>query len=135
MAELAARARRLDGYRHAVSTAGFDLIVDEPESNGGKGAGPSPTNLLAAALASCTATTMEMYADRKGWDLDGVAVTVNTEGKLSKNDRTYEVVLELPDSLDGEQRERLAKVAAKCPVHKAIATSIPVTIVAAKGSA
>jgi putative redox protein len=128
MAELAARAVRIGGYRHDVSTAGFELLVDEPTSNGGEGAGPSPTNLLAAALASCTATTMEMYADRKGWDLEGVAVTVNAEGLLSKGDRTYEVVLELPDSLDDEQRERLAKIAAKCPVHKAIATPIPITI-------
>lgn len=131
MAELAARARRLDGYRHEVITAGFELIVDEPPASGGTGAGPAPTDLLAAALASCTATTMEMYADRKGWDLDGVAVTVNTEGRLATNDRTYEVVLELPDSLDDEQRGRLTKIAAKCPVHKAIATSIPVSVVAA----
>ena len=128
MGELAARAHRLGGYRHEVSTAGFELLVDEPESNGGEGTAPSPTNLLAAALASCTATTMEMYADRKGWDLEGVAVTVNAEGKLSKGDRTYEVVLELPEGLDDDQRERLAKIAAKCPVHKAIATPIPITI-------
>ena len=63
-------ARRREGYAHDVEIeGGHSLISDEPESVGGTDTGPSPTRLLAASLAACTAITVEMYADRKGWDV------------------------------------------------------------------
>ena len=124
----AARATRVDGYRHDVVAGGHSLVVDEPTDKGGANAGPSPQNLLNAALASCTAVTMEMYAERKGWDLEGLSVAVIADGELSKGTRTYEVVIELPEGLDDEQRERLLKIAAKCPVHKALADTQPISI-------
>ena len=69
-----ATATRDSGYRHVVRVRSHDLSIDEPTDTGGTDAGPSPQELLAASLASCTAVTMEMYATRKGWDIGGVEV-------------------------------------------------------------
>ena len=59
------------------------LTADEPEDHGGDDAGPSPQELLAASLASCTAITMEMYAKRKGWNVDGLEVDVRLHARPS----------------------------------------------------
>jgi putative redox protein len=124
----AALATRVEGYRHEVVTGDHAFVIDEPEEKGGGNAGPSPQNLLNAALASCTAVTMEIYADRKGWDIDGLSVAVIAEGELSKGTRIWEVLIDLPADLDPDQRERLLKIAARCPVHKALAETHPVSI-------
>ena len=65
--------------RQAISVRNHRLTADEPTHQGGEDAGPSPQELLAASLASCTAITMKMYADRKGWDVGDVAVHVDYE--------------------------------------------------------
>ena len=67
-------ARKREGFTHDVKTGRHTLTADEPESQGGQDLGPSPQELLAAALASCTAVTMELYAERKGWNVDGLEV-------------------------------------------------------------
>ena len=121
-------ATRRKGFEHELELAGHSMTVDEPVADGGEDAGPAPGKLLAGSLAGCTAITMEMYADRKGWELDGLAVGVETEGTLFGGDLSYEVVISLPDGLDEEQRDRLLRVAGKCPVHKALAATVPIAI-------
>lgn len=122
-------ARRRQGYVHDVEIeGGHTLVVDEPAFvEGGTDAGPSPTRLVAAGLAGCTAVTIEMYAARKGWDIGAVEVDVDVEydefAPLS-----FAVNLRLPTGLSEEQRKRLLAVAAKCPVHKLLAGETPVTI-------
>ena len=76
-ARMKATARR-DGstLRHTVQVRDHQIAVDEPQSSGGEDTGPSPQELLAVSLASCTAITMEMYAARKGWDVGHVEVDV-----------------------------------------------------------
>ena len=69
--------RRRKGYEHEIEIREHRLIADEPEDRGGGDQGPKPTELLAASLASCTAITIEMYADRKGWELGEVEVAVD----------------------------------------------------------
>src|SRR6478609_6061850 len=64
--ELAADILRL---QDDLFVAGREIVVDEPASDGGTDTGPRPTQLLASSLAGCTAITIEVYADRKGWDL------------------------------------------------------------------
>lgn len=116
-------ARRREGYVHEVDVddGAHRLVVDEPAAvPGGTDAGPSPTRLLASALASCIAITLEMYAGRKGWELGAVEVEVDV-GYDGFVPASYATTIHLPAELSGEQRERLLAVARKCPVHKAIA--------------
>jgi putative redox protein len=120
---------RMWGYLHEVEIeGGHTLVVDEPALvEGGTDAGPSPTRLVAAGLAGCTAVTMEMYAARKGWDVGAVEVDVDVEyddfAPLS-----FAVTLRLPAGLSEEQRLRLLAVAAKCPVHKLLSGETEVVI-------
>src|SRR5947209_7088155 len=71
-----ATARRIStaAFTHQVDIRQHQLIADEPTEHGGDDEGPSPQELLAASLASCTAVTMEMYAKRKGWDIGPIEV-------------------------------------------------------------
>ena len=121
-------ARRHSGYRHDVEVEGHSVIVDEPEDAGGTDEGPSPTRLLAASLAACTAITMEMYADRKGWDLGQLAVEVDMEQVEPSLPRSFTVTLRLPRDLSEDQVDRLKVIAGKCPVHRALSNETEVSI-------
>jgi putative redox protein len=121
-------ARRREGYTHDIEVDGHELVTDEPESAGGADRGPAPTRLLAAALASCTATTMEMYADRKGWDVGNLEVAVEMEYDKPSVPSAFLVTLKLPKSLSEEQRERLEVIAGRCPVHRVLAHDTEVTV-------
>ncbi|HXS47455.1 MAG TPA: OsmC family protein [Solirubrobacterales bacterium] len=119
-------ARRREGYAHDVEIeGGHTIVVDEPLAAGGTDTGPSPTRLVAAGLASCVAVTMEMYAERKGWDVGTVEVEVDVEYE-GFAPRSFKVTPHLPPGLSDEQRQRLLEIARKCPVHKALANEIPV---------
>jgi putative redox protein len=106
--------------RQRVQIGKHELAVDEPEDLGGDDAGPSPEELLAASLASCTAVTMEMYAERKGWDIGEVAVDVEYEPAQRGSPTRFALTVSLPKELPEEQRERLMQIAAKCPVHRTL---------------
>lgn len=119
-----------------VLTRGFVLRVDEPESAGGNETGPTPYDLLAGALASCTTLTLRIYADRKGYPLKAAHATVthsrvhakdcqdceHEAGRIERFDKT----LRLEGSLTDEQRADLLRVADKCPVHKTLHGQIEV---------
>jgi putative redox protein len=113
-------ARQREKFTHDVKVGGHTLTVDEPVEAGGQDEGPSPQELLAAALASCTAVTMEMYAQRKGWDTSGLAVDVEYTPAERGCPTKFELVLKMPPHLDEEQIERLQVIAAKCPVHRTL---------------
>jgi putative redox protein len=114
-----ARAKRKDGYAHELSVREHQLIGDEPESDGGTDTGPNPQELLALSLASCTAITLEMYAERKGWDLGAVSVEVDYDSKAA-GPGSFDVLIEIPEPLSEEQLERLQVIAGKCPVHRVL---------------
>jgi putative redox protein len=114
-------AHRGKGYAHAVEIeGGHTLLIDEPPASGGADEGPSPTKVLAASLAACTAITLEMYADRKEWDVGEVEVEVEMDftGAVPTD---FTVTLHLPKALSAEQQERIRVIAGKCPVHRALA--------------
>ncbi len=116
-----AKARRENGtFKHDVAIRAHMITADEPEENGGDDTGPSPQELLAASLASCTAITIEMYAKRKGWDIGDVAVDVNYEPAQRGSPTKFRMVVGLPKELPEDQRERLMQIAAKCPVHRTL---------------
>jgi putative redox protein len=119
-----ALARREEGgYAHELQIREHRLFADEPEDRGGSDKGPTPTELLAAALASCTAITLEMYADRKDWDLGAVEVAVDYDEPEKEKPASLTVKIRIPASLSDEQREKLLVIAGKCPVHKTLAAS------------
>jgi putative redox protein len=114
-------ARRLKGFETEVEIRGHRLTVDETVDDGGGDAGPRPTELLAASLASCTAITIVMYADRKGWDVGAIEVAVDYQTPAVHGDPSLEVKIRIPAPLTDEQRERILTIAGKCPVHKTLA--------------
>jgi putative redox protein len=116
-----ATARRENGtLRHEVEMRDHTLVADEPKDEGGEDTGPSPQELLAASLASCTAITIEMYAIRKGWDIGDVTVQVDYEPAQRGSPTRFKMQVDLPKELPEEQRERLMQIGAKCPVHRVL---------------
>lgn len=117
-------------FTQSVKTSHHQFLADEPKKMGGDDLGPSPYDLLLAALGACTSMTLQMYAERKGWDLQSVSVTLShsrihasdcrdcetKEGRLELIERR----LRLNGELDSEQRDRLAEIADKCPVHRTL---------------
>jgi putative redox protein len=123
-------ARRRAGYTHDVTIDDeHTLVIDEPTASGGANQGPSPTRTLAAALASCTAITVEMYAARKGWELGQVEVEVEMGYDEKSTPNMFEVLLRVPEPLEQEQQDRLVAIAGKCPVHRALASETEVVVV------
>jgi putative redox protein len=115
-----ATANRSGTFRQAIRIRDHQLTADEPLDKGGDDSGPSPQELLAAALASCTAITMEMYAKRKGWDVGDVEVSCDYTPAERGCPTRFNLVMRFPDSLSDEQVERLQIIAAKCPVHRTL---------------
>ena len=114
-------ARRREGYEHEIEIREHRLISDESQEDGGKDSGPRPTELLAAALASCTAITLEMYANRKEWELGQVEVAVEFETPTRETPPALAVKIRIPADLSDEQREKLLTIAAKCQTTSALA--------------
>ena len=115
-----ATARRTGNFTHEIDVRGHRLVADEPAEHGGADDGPSAQELLAAALASCTATTIEMYANHKGWDVGDVKVKVEYESAKRGAPTTFNVAVCVPPGLDDEQMRRVTEIAAKCPVHRTL---------------
>jgi putative redox protein len=115
-------AKRKNGFMHSVEIRGGDhrLTADEPKKTGGHDEGPSPQELLAASLASCSAVTLEMYADRKGWNIGDVTVEVDYEPAQRGSPTRFEIAVRLPKELPEDQRERLMQIVARCPVHRTL---------------
>jgi putative redox protein len=113
--------RRVGGkLEQDVAIRDHRLTADEPRDQGGDDAGPSPQELLAASLASCTAITMEMYAVRKGWDVGEIVVDVDYEPAQRGSPTRFAMNVQFPKEMPEEQRERLLQIGAKCPVHRAL---------------
>ncbi len=118
------------GYTTDIMVRHHHLTADEPESVGGDDLGPSPYELLSAALGACTAMTLQMYARRKKWDLQEVEVLLDhykdyatdAADAADKNARIdhFERIIRLEGQLDEGQRARLLEIANKCPVHRTL---------------
>ncbi len=115
------------------------LLADEPAAYGGTDAGPGPYQLLSAGLGACTSMTVRMYARRKGWPLEHVAVDISHDkihaqdcadcpDKTAKID-VFQRVIRLDGPLDADQRARLLAIADRCPVHRTLEGTIRVETV------
>jgi putative redox protein len=107
-------------YTHRLDVRQHQLTADEPTDKGGEDQGPTPQELLGASLAGCMAITMEMYAQRKGWNLGELAVECQYEQAERGQPTAFTLILRLPGGLSPEQIERLSVIAAKCPVHRTL---------------
>jgi putative redox protein len=109
---------RLGRLQIAARTANAAFLVDEPRSVGGLGSGPDPYELLSAALGACTAMTLRLYAERKGWPLERVQVSVRHRRASIEAKDSFERTISLEGPLDEDQRARLLTMAERCPVHR-----------------
>jgi putative redox protein len=98
------------------------LVTDEPESVGGGGTGPAPHELFPAALAACVSTTLVMYARTRSMPLETVDVRVDYDHRSTP--RRFEIEILVAGDLSREQLVRLEKVAAACPVRRAVESGI-----------
>lgn len=125
-----ARVLLHDGLTTTIKIRGFTLFSDESIEAGGANRGPEPTELMLAALGSCAAITAKLYAQRKGWDLQGVSIDLSTE-RYKKEDypaytgdgafvREFTQRMTFTGTLTDEQKRRLMEIAARCPVHRAL---------------
>ncbi|MEM6726417.1 MAG: (4Fe-4S)-binding protein [Bacteroidota bacterium] len=109
------------GYQGQVITPHHAFYVDEPEALGGKDKFPSPENYLLGALASCTAITIRMYAQRKGWELGQIKVEVILKEVLRKDGTGFRIKKDFSfenHELTNEQIDDLIRVSDKCPVSR-----------------
>ena len=125
-----------DGFKTDVRAGRHTLVADEPRSVGGTNAGPSPYDLLSAALATCTSMTLHMYAAHKKLDLESVTVRVK-HGKIHAVDcedcesdsgriDEFQRSVSLQGALSDQQRQRMLEIADRCPVHRTLEGEIKV---------
>jgi putative redox protein len=125
------------GFRTEFEARTHGVVVDEPIALGGTDRGPTPYELLLGALASCMAMTLRMYADRKGWPMEGVEVRLRT-ARSHKVDcanceteavgvSTIERTVEFTGALNREQHARLLEIADRCPVKQTLERGVRVT--------
>ena len=105
-------------YGVRIDAGGHALRADEPVDQGGAGTGPPPFGLLLSGLGACTAITLRMYAERQGWPLAGVDVTLTYVVK-DRDTRWIDRLITL-HGVDDDQRARLAEIAEKTPVTRAV---------------
>jgi putative redox protein len=123
-------------FTQQITAGHHRLVADEPRPIGDD-SGPTPYDLLLAALGACTSMTVRMYAERKGWPLERVRVTLR-HSRIHAEDcadceTTKEWIdhidrdIELAGELDDAQRQRLMQIAERCPVHQTLTSEVNIT--------
>lgn len=128
-------ARNLDNMKVEITSGSHKLIADEPVSSGGEDAGPSPYDLLLSSLGACKVITVQMYARRKGWELESVEVSLDLRREYARDcedcvseDNVMVGIIDCEVSFRGnlsrEQIERLKGISERCPVHQILTKEI-----------
>lgn len=130
-------ARLGTGMKTTLATRGFTWTADEPLAGGGTDQGPTPYEILIGSLAACTAITLRWYADRKGLPLDGVDVALTYDrvhaddcAECEKEGRglieRVRSQVTIHGDFDDAQRQRLAQIVERCPVHKTLTRGVQI---------
>ncbi|HEY6843850.1 MAG TPA: OsmC family protein [Thermoanaerobaculia bacterium] len=123
-------------FRNEITAGHHRIVADEPVTAGGGDSGPTPYDILSAALGACTSMTMRVIADREKIPLDGVEITVlndrmnaadcvdctTTAGYIHR----FDIRIKLLGNLSDEQRQRMLSVAKRCPVAKTLTSEIKI---------
>ena len=119
-------------YQCTIEWRNGKFIADEPPSVGGEDTGPDPYTLLLSSLASCKLVTLRMYIDRKGWEIDKIAMNVNlyqeTKEELTATIIDCDILFLCPVS--EEQKTKLLEIAKNCPVSKIVQGDLKVRVFA-----
>ncbi|HEY0654499.1 MAG TPA: OsmC family protein [Chryseosolibacter sp.] len=113
-----------DQYKTDIITDTHTFLADEPIDNGGKDLAPSPGDFLRTSLASCTAITLRMYANRKKFQIENIEVKVGMERQEGKTIFHRKIIL--TGAIDEAQRKRMLQIANACPVHKILVNPIEI---------
>jgi putative redox protein len=123
-------AHTIKNYQVEVNARQHRFVADEPESKGGDDCGPNPYDLLLASLAACKIITVHMYAQRKGWPVERVNIHMSHQKSdaadcddcTSESGKIDEIYCDISfeGDLDDDQRQRLAEIANRCPVHRTL---------------
>lgn len=111
-------------YEVKIQNGRQEFLSDEPKDIGGEDSGPAPDELLEASLASCTAITLRMYADRKQWPVTGIVVTVTLAREPGKT--VFERSIVINGAVDETQKQRMLEIAKSCPVSKTLLGEIEI---------
>ncbi len=123
-------------YKTVLNAGDHQLIADEPESAGGQDLGPDPYDLLLMSLGTCTAITLRMYAERKGWPVEDIYLELRHHKDHAEDcedcddpramiDKIEKEVIVKGD-LDEEQINRLLEISQKCPVYKTLTGEVSI---------
>lgn len=116
-----------DAYLTNISARNHTILTDEPIEQGGKDLAPKPGELLAASLASCTAITLKMYLDRKGWEVGDIVVDVDIDTDSPITNTVFSRSISFSNSqLDEAQLKRVDLIANACPIHKMLSNTIEI---------
>jgi putative redox protein len=129
--------RSQHNYQQEIVAGDHFIFADEPVDIGGDDTGPNPYALILGGLGACTSITLQMYARRKGWPLEGVEVELThgrdyaqdcaeCEQEDARLDRV-QINITLRGDLSDEQRDRLLEIATKCPVNKTLSAGLKIT--------
>ena len=122
MTEVQVKSTAGTPYKQEIKAGQHTFIADVPKDLGGGGVGPEPHELMLSALGACTSITIQMYAQRKGWDVKNISIRLkeesvedpNNQGKMTQITREIDV----EGDLTQEQIDSLKAIADKCPIHK-----------------
>ena len=114
-------------YKTTLTNGRHELIADEPTDVGGTDLGFRPSELLSSALATCTCVTLRMYADRKGWALEDVQISIDFEWDNAAKTTHINRHITLVGDLSDDEKTRLMDIADKCPIHKVLSNPIEIT--------
>jgi putative redox protein len=119
-----------------ISVGPHVFQADEPSENGGKDAGPDPFEFILTALGACAGITVQMYADRKHWPLEGVQVFLSYANVLAEDHADFGTTIGMVDGvemgmsfvgdLSEDQQRRLLEIAGKCPIHRLLSSPVPI---------